>query len=97
MALPTVGSTAPPVRSAASHATESASKSSALTVTVTPALACSGLELRVGPEPAAGEIDGGELGGQQLLGLVGRTGVLHDDGGGGADGPEGARRRAPAP
>ncbi len=52
-----------------------------------------GLELGVRAEPAAGEIERGELAGEQLLGLVCCTGVLYDDGGGGADGPEGARRQ----
>ena len=40
MALPTVGSTAPPVRSAASTATRNASNSRSLTSTVAPACAC---------------------------------------------------------
>jgi hypothetical protein len=47
-----------------------------------------GLEFGIGPEPAAGEVDGSELTSQQVRGDVGRRGLLHDDGGGGADGTE---------
>ena len=49
------------------------------------------LELRVPAEPAAGEVEGGELGRQEAFRLVGAGGVLHDDGGRGPDGPERAK------
>ena len=44
------------------------------------------LQLRVSPEPAAGAIDGGELGRQQFDGCVSACGLLDHDGGGGAEG-----------
>ena len=48
------------------------------------------LQLGVVAEPAAGQVDGVELVGEEALRLVRRCGVLHDDGRGGADGAEGA-------
>ena len=66
MALPTVGSTAPPVRSAASTATESARRAGRSRATVRPALACSALQLRVVRNRLQATIDGGELGRQAL-------------------------------
>ena len=71
----------------------SASKSSALTATVRPACGVHRLQLRVVAEPAAGEVDGHELGREQSFGDVRVAGVLHDDGGGGADGTERAGRQ----
>ena len=91
MALPTVGSTAPPVRSAASTATRNASKSRSPTGTVRARVRVHGLELGVRAEPAAGQVDLLEIGGQEAGGLVRDIRVLDDDRRRRADGAERAR------
>ena len=64
--VPTVGSTAPSVRCATSHATVMASKSRALTLTGAPSARCRSPDLGVRPEAAAGGVDGNELVAQDL-------------------------------
>ncbi len=95
MALPIVGSTAPPVRSAASTATHSASNSSSPTSTVVPASRVHRLELGVLAKSAARSIELLELVDQDASGRVGRALVLHDHRRRRTDGPEGARGQRP--
>jgi hypothetical protein len=51
------------------------------------------LQLGVVAEPAAGDVDGCELGGEQTFGGIAVGGLGHDDSGRGADGPKRTRRQ----
>ena len=67
MAAPTVGSTSPSVSSAARSATAIASASSGLTCW--PAAGAQRADLGVGAEPAAGQVDRGQVGFEQAAGF----------------------------